>query len=175
MVEPITLAAVGAVALNEGVKFLYAQAGEILKRRRDRKATESAKLPDTAFEVARMPLQLDFSRANEVEPELRELRHALAEIGQGIDELDPGDAEVLGALDALRRTLEYVYGQPITFKGERRPDSYIDLLGEVTAREIRGYVAGIRAQHIRSGQATGRVRADSVEGQAVGLDVGEVG
>jgi hypothetical protein len=41
--DPITLAALGAVALSEGVKFLYGQAGELLKRRREQRA--SAALP----------------------------------------------------------------------------------------------------------------------------------
>ena len=36
--DPFTLAAVGAVAITEGIKFLYGQAGEVLKRWRERKA-----------------------------------------------------------------------------------------------------------------------------------------
>jgi len=39
MSDPTTLsaAAIGAAALTEGIKFLYGQAGEILKRWRERK------------------------------------------------------------------------------------------------------------------------------------------
>jgi hypothetical protein len=39
MPEPVTLtaASIGAVALTEGIKFLYGQAGELLKRWRERK------------------------------------------------------------------------------------------------------------------------------------------
>src|SRR5437879_6867359 len=45
MAEPLTLALVGSVILSEGVKFLYAQAGDALKRWRPRKearTTDSA-------------------------------------------------------------------------------------------------------------------------------------
>ena len=38
MADPFTLGAVGAVVLTEGIKFLYGQAGEALKRWRERKA-----------------------------------------------------------------------------------------------------------------------------------------
>ena len=60
MADPLTLAAVGAVALTEGIKFLYGQAGETLKRWRESKGTKAAtatvtepvqvKIPSDAFE-----------------------------------------------------------------------------------------------------------------------------
>ncbi len=37
MVDPLSITAIGAVAITEGIKFLYGQAGEILKRWRERK------------------------------------------------------------------------------------------------------------------------------------------
>ena len=43
--DPLTLAAVGAVALTEGIKFLYGQAGEALKRWRARQQAASAEAP----------------------------------------------------------------------------------------------------------------------------------
>ena len=39
MVDPLTLSAIGVVAITDGIKFLYGQAGEILKRWRERKDT----------------------------------------------------------------------------------------------------------------------------------------
>lgn len=173
MAEPITLAALGTVALSEGVKFLYGQAGEMLKRRRERKA--AAELPSNLFETPPGDLNMDLARAEELEPELRELRQALAEYGQGIDDVDPANRQVVELVDALRQTLEAVYGQPIVFKGEQRQGRGVDLTGEATVTNVRGYVAGLRARHLRSGQATGRVRAESVEGQVIGLDVSDAG
>lgn len=176
MPDPITLAALSAVALTEGVKFLYGQAGEVLKRRREREAAEAVALPDV-FESPPGPLRIDRERADALEPELRELRQALSEFGQGIDEIDPGDQDVIRLVDALRRTLEAVFSQPIVFQGEHRPSAGVQVTGEATVETVRGYVAGIRARRLRSGQAAGRVRAATVEGQgqAVGLDAGTVG
>jgi len=37
MIDPLTISAIGAVAITEGIKFLYGQAGELLKRWRERK------------------------------------------------------------------------------------------------------------------------------------------
>jgi hypothetical protein len=171
--DPITLAALGAVALSEGVKFLYGQAGELLKRRREQRA--SAALPPDLFEAPPGELVVDPIRADELEPELRDLRRKLSEYGQGVDDVDPGDTEVVEAIDALRRVLEAVYRQPIVFRGEHRPDGSPDLTGEATVGDVRGYVAGLRAGRIRSGRAVGQLRADAVDGQAVGLDAGDVG
>ena len=42
MPETITLAMLGAAALTQGVNFLYGQAGELLKRRRDRREKAAA-------------------------------------------------------------------------------------------------------------------------------------
>ncbi|MFD4867590.1 hypothetical protein [Streptomyces sp. NPDC058412] len=177
MPDPITLAALGALALSEGVKFLYVQAGEVLRQRRERRA-EAVELPGELFERPQAaPLRVDLERAGELEPELRQLRQALSEYGQGVDEIDPGDASTVELVDALRRTLESIYGQPIVFKGESTAGTAIDLTGEVSVKEVRGYVAAVRARAVRSGTVKGTVRADSVEqgGQAIGLDVGEIG
>ena len=38
MADPFTLAAVGAVAITEGIKFLYGQAGDVIKWWHQRKA-----------------------------------------------------------------------------------------------------------------------------------------
>ena len=40
MIEPISLTAVGVFALTEGIKFLYTEAGELLKHRRASKEGE---------------------------------------------------------------------------------------------------------------------------------------
>ena len=176
MPDPITLAAVGALALSESVKFLYGQAGEVLRQRRERKA-KAAVLPAELFDAPAATLYLDLERADELEPELRQLRQSLSEYGQGIDEIDPQDAPTVELVDALRRTLEAVYGQPIVFKGETRQGNAIDLTSEASIKEVRGYVAAVRARTIRSGSVKANLRVDSVEqgGQAIGLDVGDIG
>src|SRR5947199_10744351 len=82
MVDPLTLSTIGAVALTEGIKFLYEQAGEVLKRWRERKntvkdaspqqdKTESVdvKLPDV-FEGQFSAPQIHFNAVEQVEDPL---------------------------------------------------------------------------------------------------------
>jgi hypothetical protein len=87
MVDPIMLSALGSATLSEGVKFLYAQAGELLKQRRERRAA-AAQLPAEVFESSDGPLQPDLGHAEALESELRQLRRELSEYGQGVDEVD---------------------------------------------------------------------------------------
>jgi hypothetical protein len=188
MADPLTLAAVGAVALTEGIKFLYGQAGEALKRWQQRKAARAAvepagsepvtvELPAAAFEGQLKDPRLDFAAVARLEQELRDLRAAVGEYAQGIDEVDPGNEGLLEAVDGLRRAMEAVYGQRIAFKGEPGPRSGVQVAGEAKVDEVLGYVAGLRAKRILGGSASGRVEAKRVDrgGQAIGMDVGTVG
>ncbi|HKE97690.1 MAG TPA: hypothetical protein VKG45_01990 [Actinomycetes bacterium] len=188
MTDPLTLTVVGAAALSEGIKFLYAQAGEVLKRWRERKASTAAgaepaaavpvavELPP-AFAGRLQDPRLDFEAVQRLEQDLLELWQAVAGYAQGIQEVDPGDRRLLEVVDALRRALEAVYRQRLTFSGEDRPASGPVAVGEASADEVLGYVAGLRARRVVGGTLTGRVDAGTVGpgGQAVGTDLDAVG
>ncbi|MFJ9889328.1 hypothetical protein ACIQRW_26175 [Streptomyces sp. NPDC091287] len=183
--DPITLAGITAVALNEGVRFLYDQAGEVLRNYRERRAA-TTELPPELFESSSAEagesgesgesreLVADLDTVARLESELRGLRRDLGEYGQGVDLVDPRDSEVLALVDGLRRTLEAVYGAPIVFLGEPRPDA-VRIRGGVEVQEVRGYVAGVRGLPASGGDITGTVRADTVEegGRAIGVDLTE--
>jgi hypothetical protein len=185
MADPLTLTAVGAVVLTEGIKFLYQLAGEVLKRWRERKnAGKSAtvepadvELPSNAFDGQLERPQVNLEAVQRLEQDLRDLRAAVADYAQGIDTVNPRNEQLLQTADALRHAMEAVYGQRITFHGEPRPPSGPSAVGEANVDEVLGYVAGLRASKIVGGSATGRVTAKRVEagGQAVGLDVGTLG
>lgn len=186
MADPFTLAAVGAVAITEGIKFLYGQAGEVLKRWRERKAAgktanvepADVQLPPTAFEGQLRQPQLHFEVVERLEPELRDLWAAVASYAQGIDEVNVGDAGLLQTVDALRGAMQAVYGQRITFKGEPGAASGAPLaVGQATVDEVLGSVAGLRAKKIIGGTAIGEVKAGVVRpgGHAIGLDVDTIG
>ena len=185
MTDPFTLAGVGAVVLAEGIKFLYQQAGDALKRWRRRKdahpagSAESvdARLPADAFKGRLENPKVHFDAVQRLEPALVDLRHAVADYAEGIYDVDPGDQRLLQAVDGLRQVMEAVYGQRITFLGEPRPASGPVAVGEVKVDNVLGYVAGLRARDIISGSATGRVEVGTVHpgGTAVGLDVGTLG
>jgi hypothetical protein len=189
MADPLTLAAVGAVALSEGIKFLYGQAGEALKRWRERNATKAAsssvdaaepvsvQLPADAFEGKMQEPQLHLDAVAGLEQELRDLRAAVADYAQGIDDVDPNNKQLLETVDGLRRAMEAVYGQRIVFKGEPGPSSGTEVVGEAKVKEVLGYVAGLRARRIISGSVTGRVEVDTVGAgaQVVGLEAETIG
>jgi hypothetical protein len=186
MADPFTLAAVGAVVLTEGIKFLYGQAGDAIKRWRERKAAGKGasvepigvQLPPGAFEGQLEQPQLHLEVVEQLEQELRDLRKAVADYADGTDEVNLGDAGLMETIDALRRAMEAVYGERITFKGEPGPVSGGQrAVGEVDVREVRGSVTGLRARRIISGTAIGKVKADFVApgAEAIGLSVDTLG
>lgn len=178
MPDPLTLSAVGIVALTEGVKFLYGLAGDLLRRRRERRdddrapVTEpvSVALPDEAFQGQLKDPVAHFDRLADLDSSIRELRAKLADYAEGIDDLSPDDRESLEYVDGLRRALETVLGQRIVFRGEAVPADG-SVVGTATVDEVLGYVAGLRARSI-SGGARGHVEAGRVGpgGSAVGLE-----
>jgi hypothetical protein len=185
MADPLTLTAVGAVALTEGIKFLYGQAGEALKQWRERKAAGKAaevepvdvQLPTDAFAGQLERPQLHLDAVGQLEQELRDLRAAVADYAQDIDEVDPSNNELLQTTDALRQAMEAVYRQRITFSGEPRPPSGPLAAGEANVDEVLGYVAGLRAKRLIGGSVAGRVTAKRVGpgGQAIGVEVDTIG
>lgn len=186
--EPFSLAALGAFTLTEGVKFLYGQAAEILKRRRERKkaaeegrpvpaATAVAIQDQGALEGELAPAMIDFEAVERLEEDLKVFSQRLGNYAGGIEEVDPADQELLRTVDALRRALEAIYQQRITFKGEDRPPSGPLVEARVDVGEVAGYAAAVRAEVIESGRVTGTLTAKEVEqgAEAVGVDVKRIG
>jgi hypothetical protein len=155
MVEPFSL---GAIALTDGIKFLYAQAGEILKRRRERTA---APIPAPGLlEGELAPLQLDPAAVDDRAAELRRLRQRLTEIVEDIEPAEETDTEVVEATLALRRTIEEIVGQRITFRGEQREPTGTTITGTVRARTLDGR-AGVDFAGTPAGDIRGEVITDS--------------
>jgi hypothetical protein len=180
-VDPLTLTGVAATGLAEGIKFLYGQTAEILKRRREKRAAE-----DPVVEVAESPvamegefdrLTIDPDAAERLEPQLKTLYTALTLYAQGIEPADVDDEGLLRTVDALRRVLEAVYHQRFTFAGEARPPSGPLVEGEINVKEVEGYVAAVEAELIASGHVIAKAIVDRVGpgGTAVGVKVKHVG
>jgi hypothetical protein len=190
MPDPLTLAALGAVALTEGIKFLYNQASELLKRRRERKAAaptppppapQPVEVPTPAVvegEIA--PVTVDEVALDRLAEEISGLRH---DLGRYVDEtdpapVDPADERLVATVDALRQAIEAVWQQRITFRGEAREPSGPVVRGTIDVAEVAGRAAAVRAGRI-SGDATveGRVTADRIErgGSAYGVEADKIG
>jgi hypothetical protein len=176
--EPLTLAAVGTMALTEGIKFLYAQAGELIRWRRERRKEQPAVVAEAedALEGRLAQPEVDVDAFDRLAPDIKALAGRLGNYANGLDEVVENDEDVVAAADALRTALEAVLGQRITFKGEPREASGTVVKGRVDVGEVEGYVAAVRARVIKGGTTEGTVKADRVgeKGEAVAVDVGEI-
>ena len=182
MADPLTLSALTSSALTEGIKFLYVQAAELLKHRRERSTADSAdeaRLPAVLpLEGSLEPLHPDLAVLQELEPDLLFLRRLISDYADEIEPADPNDDVLLEQVDALRRILEAVYGQRITFRGEHRPASGPMVEGAIEVGAVAGYAAAVRIKAV-SGSASvrGEARAEEVRpaGEIIGVDIGQIG
>jgi hypothetical protein len=128
----LPLGGVESAALTQGIAFLYAQAGEVLRRRRAARDREPGGPPLPAAELPAleppstvfMPAERQAPAAPEAANQLADsLRQARREVSEYLASEDPGDSvTVLAAADRLRCLLEEVYGTRLTFVGEQRDD-----------------------------------------------------
>lgn len=178
-VDAFSLDVLGTAGLTAALEFLYTQAGGIVRRQWARHRGEE--VPDLVEPTpadrdllagALKPLELNDDAVQRLESEIGDLRRALADYADGTYPVETTNRDLLVTVDALRRALEAVYGQRITFAGEKRPVSGLAVEGSVDVDEIHGYVAGIRGRIIE-GALLGSVRAKTVgaHGTAIGVDL----
>jgi hypothetical protein len=187
--ETTTLIAVagtyGLSFFTETVKFLYGQATEVLKTRRERKkagesqpgqeqqvtAVTTKELPDI-FEGHLGPLQVDFEALEPVADELISLRKEIADYAEGIKDIDPEDRDMVAKVAAIRELLEVIYSQRITFKGEQREPSGPLVRGSVKVKELAGDATGVQSRLVTGGTVIGQAEAEKVSsgGRLVGVE-----
>jgi hypothetical protein len=156
MTEPvttITLAAVGFEAIKEGIKFLYDQAGELIKWWREKKDPENKTVPNKpsfldvpseAFDLAEKPNHVDEAALGELEGELIGFRKELANYADGTLKIDTKDEALLKRIAGLRTIVEALIEAPLTFRGERRvATSGPTLEGVARAKIVQGTLAAI--------------------------------
>lgn len=173
MADPVTLGVLGAVALTEGIKFLYTQAGSILDRRAERrKAQQEATAEPLVIESGGL-LEQDAAsvvenaqKVDELAVEISSLKQALGAFADDVEVPDARDAETMAKVYALRAALEAVTGKELTFKGEQREGKGVAKLhGEVNADTIRGIASGIDTDRVE-GEMRGKVNVRVVEEKA---------
>lgn len=177
--EPVTLALVGSTVLTEGIKFLYGQAGEAIKRWRDRRHEPVPVPADAPIEGKLEPAKVDPTAMERLEGEIIELRRALSPFVDDVapQPVDTNNSDLIEVVEGLRRALEVVLGERIRFRGEGGEPSGPLVEGEANVDEVLGFVAGVRARSIQGGAVRGSARAKMVGpgGQAVGVDVDGIG
>ena len=184
MAEPFSIGVLGALAATEGIKFVFTQAGEVLTRWRERKKgnQEAAEAPilvqgTEVLEGALEPPTVNFEAVERLHTDIQELGAVLAKYASGFDEPDPDDTELFAAADGLRRALEAIYGQRITFKGEKRESSGPTVIGRADVETVAGDAAAIRARLVKSGRLEGTATAKRVEtgGKLTGVEIDSLG
>ncbi len=187
MVDPLSATAIGAVVLTEGIKFLYNQAGELLKRYRERKqnagteppagAEPLLQLPPDIVEGSASPAAPDYAVVEKLEQSLLEMRRPLADYAEGLAEPKVGDSLLMEQVNALRELLETVYGQRITFKGEARPPSGPLVRARGDVERVQGYAAVVHAKSMNSGEVDAVGKAQTVErgGTFTVVDIDRIG
>jgi hypothetical protein len=182
--DPLTAAAIGGVVLTEGIKFLYKQAGEVLRRWRERRddagsAVVRATLrpPEGLLQGTVEPVEPRDDQAALLEEELRQARRLLADYAEAITVPRPGDHLVAEQADTLRRLLEAVYGQRITFRGEQRSPSGPLVTGEIDVKQVAGDAAAIRARAVTGGEVRGSAKTERVEegGKLSAVEIDRIG
>lgn len=181
MADPVSfsIAAIGGLALKEGITFLYGQAGDILKEWRKRRQDLTSKkhnenkpivLPDI-FEGQLGSTSIDYEVVAEIEPRIRALYRDLSEYAADLAPIDCSDLRLLRNVDELRQCLEAILHQNITFKGEERPRSGTIVVGHVAAETIAGEAIGLEANDQAFGEFRGKVDAKKIEqgAKAVGV------
>jgi hypothetical protein len=172
------LVGVAATALTEGVKFLYAQAGEFLRawreRRREPAAPTPAALTSPPGVTVGDPHPVPDAPSAEAVETLQELKDLVEPIKDGAVPVDSPEAR--GAIAALRDVLESLLGAPITIEGEQ-PRTLAVSGVDVTVQRVAGDVAGVRADMAKlSGRTEIRevtIKAADVEpgGGVTGVDL----
>jgi hypothetical protein len=163
MADPVTLATLEGAALTQGINFLYGQATELLKRRRDRKEGSLASAAEPTpqprvIEASVLAGELNLAKVDDQVVESRSeelfaLTEKLSSYANGIRYADPSDLHLIALAESLRGILELIYQQRITFAGEGREPtgSTVDL--KLVAARVDGELTVAEVGQVKTGAA----------------------
>ena len=189
MAEPFSLAAIGAAGITEGIKFLYGQTGDLIKRwqeRRARKVAGNAESDRTQVDLTMPPAmgaitiraEVDFDVVEADAEELLWLRSGFANVADGLAEVDPNDADALARVGRMRELLEQILGVSLTFTGEQRPATGEPVVRtDLTIGNVFGKVTDADIDDVRSGIVETRAAVGDVAagGEVTGTRIGQLG
>ncbi|MFE2726845.1 hypothetical protein [Kitasatospora sp. NPDC059327] len=173
----LTLAGLGGAALSEGIRFLYGQAEEVLRRRREARASASSGNSSSPLSLsAAESTSPDHALGERFEGDIHALMVELEpyRAGSGARLLaDPGDRQLVDTAEALRRILSVVLGTPLT--PGRESAQTVDV--QLDVEQVAGYVAGVRGRAPKEVDLKVVLKAGTVGegGQVLGVDFGTGG
>jgi hypothetical protein len=143
--DAVAIPVLAGAALTQGISFLYGQAAEALRVRREgRLAHHTALVLPEAFEPLEAAALPDLAVLDVLARELQVLVHAAEPFTvRSPADLDGSDETLRGCFGRIREILEKIYGTRFTFVDERRPvpnvrQTIIDVHGSATGMKIRG-------------------------------------
>lgn len=170
--DPISIAAgtLGAKFLEEGVKFLWAEAGKILDRYHKRReasaaaASELEKLEDPAPAELELPpvRRIDFGLVERREARLASLRRELSPYFAGVDPITLEDAGLLTRADELQALIAEILRLP-------PPTPGVDSRMRIGTVEEGGSMIGVDLEGDPGTSIRQHSEIDSVKGTATGV------
>jgi hypothetical protein len=148
MADPVTLTVLGSWTAAEGIKFLYGQAAELLRARREKHKSAEATVPIKESPALEGAPSSDIANLTVVDREhhaLADLSDALAPYVNDPSAINLRDAELAAAAGRLRAVLEAVYGQRFTFRGEQREPTGTRVTVSQVLGTADGTVTGVEA------------------------------
>jgi hypothetical protein len=145
MADPIGLTVLGSAA-SQTISFLYAQAAELLKARREHRRANAAAsadlhvpiVPNEVLDRRITASMVDLMVLDAQHQLLVKLAGALAPYALGQTDIEDDDLELGENAGTLRALLEAIYGQRLTFRNEdREPSGSV-----VTVRQVLGEIEG---------------------------------
>ncbi|NDU74602.1 hypothetical protein GWI34_18475 [Actinomadura sp. DSM 109109] len=161
MVEPVTLAFVSGTVLAEGIRFLYDLAGDFIVQRRAKGAAgdgDGARavdvtLPPETFAGQIGTVVVPDRAVAAAETTLLDGREQVSRYVDGTVAADAADPDVQRRVETLRQALESLLGRRITFVGEDREPSGVEI--KIKAADVGGSVEGVAGREPR-----GRMKVD---------------
>jgi hypothetical protein len=175
LTEGMNMTALGSTALSEGIKFLYSQAAEALKRwreRQDKPAREPSSHPTPpVFTENAGALAFHLDKVEALEEPLRKLMHSLADYASGTKPVNPGHSELMAAVHALRLAMEQVHQHALTFKGEQRGagPGLIGSIGSLLSAAVALEAGQPRGEPAAAGRSDGSGEEPGLLGIRIGL------
>lgn len=154
---------VATAALPATLTFLYQRLDHLLNRRQSTPEEEVSIPPELVGELE-LPLQAEESTLEQHRFTLETLHDALDQYHSGKTSIDASDDRLLRQMGRLRRVLEDVYGQTLTFAGEQRPASGSHVQQKVNI--VTGEVRGMDAEEISDGSTVSQ-EVETVEHDSI--------
>lgn len=154
MTDAFSLAALGGVAITEGIKFLYGQVAEVIKAWRARRegSPESIEVPLITTQALDAHVAMAVVNTEVIavhEAAMVDLWSSLAPYAAGLKEVAPGDS-ILVKAGELRTLLEAAYGCRLTFLGEHRDGTGTPIEVTQTLDSVAGEVVGVQGHIART-------------------------